>query len=285
MDSETLKWNPLPDTVYNRRDQTVISVPDDWLCTHRGLDTKTADPSSTTPTSESTTSGCPDIGTCERVDSRGVDWMAGYGETIYKNCFETPEEGEGRAFWYCDGCQADFATPEPDRSACIAQWIRDAEESISSGSISTEEATQLIVENVNIDGDSTAGSIEQLSSLMNILLNKRTEEEEEDNEIFSANIINSTNAVFRSRVGWNEFGTDTVKNGVTSTYLKQIDQAGFLWASSAMEDSRRGRPRSEDCRSNKTFAYSDLTVIAKTSSQEIDLECFLFTKNGSICIQ
>ena len=32
------------------------------------------------------------------------------------------------------------------RSACIAQWIRDAEESISSGSISTEEAAQLIVE-------------------------------------------------------------------------------------------------------------------------------------------
>lgn len=247
-------------------------------------------------------------GTCLKQDSRGILWEANFGERVSKNCsLESQgshqmllnlflkilstsnaqlflkcsflEEG-AEAFWYCDGCIGGFSTSEPDRSACIDPWIMNVEEMLSNGSSAFSISVSL-VNNLAINKDSYGGSILKLGDALTKVLDKRKNEDIDDNDMFTSNLINSTDLIFGTSTGWKEIVVEEERSGVVSKYLEALDYTGFLWAEKKLTRSR------SECNVKNSFLFNNLNLIAKVAevneNNEIEEECFSFGP-GTICI-
>ena len=104
------------------------------------------------------------MGTCKRVDHRGVEWEGEYGEMVVKTCSEAGVNGEGSvkpflviqtknlqfresahytiykthvlissgsAHWFCSSCLGDFKETQPDRSQCVALAVEELQVMVS----------------------------------------------------------------------------------------------------------------------------------------------------------
>ena len=185
---------------------------------------------------------------------------------------------EGEAFWFCDGCIGGFSTSEPDRSACIDPWILDVEEMLSNGS-SAFSISVTLVNNLAINKDSYGGSILKIGDALTEVLDKRKNEDIDDNDMFTSNLINSTDLIFGTSTGWKEIVVEEERSGVVSKYLEALDYTGFLWAEKKLTRS--------ECNVKKSFLFNNLKLIAKVAevneNNEIAEECFSFG-SGTICI-
>lgn len=184
----------------------------------------------------------------------------------------------GLASWYCDGCKRDFSTPEPDRTACIDNWVAGVEDMFNTAASSTDISKE-IYKNLEDNKNITGGSVVKLTEIFDQLLYKRNEEKDNDNDEFTENFMNSTNSVIGSRTGWSEISNNDTKYKTVSSYLESLDFSAYLWAE---KESLRSV-----CNENKTFIYSHISVITRVtgnSPNAAEEECFSFTGQGTICV-
>ena len=89
---------------------------------------------------------------------------------------------------------------------------------------------------------------------------------------FAFNIINSTNSIFASDLGWKEISENRTE--AVTKYLTALDYTGFL-----------GAKERSACPGNETFNFSKIQLISKVVDRNgsNEPECFYFG-SGSICI-
>ena len=233
---------------------------------------------------QETITSCPSTGACSRQDSRGIDWFQYFGKTATKNC----TFGSGQAFWFCDGCMGDFSTPEPDRSSCIDPWIEEIESMLGyETALYISEALLGYLVCDNCTESPYAGSFLRLGeNILPRVLDQRRDEIEggegggarNQTKIrkgsFTSNIINSTNQIFGSAVGWNEITELETRRQVVTQYLEVLDYTGYLWAK-----------KKSGCSAFKSFIFSEIQLISKLVKRKWinETECYTFD-SGSICI-
>ena len=281
-------WIPTGTLRYSRNNPTIISVPEDWLCTgyFSTSSTTVTSTSTTTSTSTSTTSttntACPSEGQCEAVDGRGVSWTADFWSLAEKDCSEDGSV-EGVASWYCDGCSGEFVGEQPDRVECVDKWIDDLEDMIEDEDVSSSEISDIILENLLSSSESgpgiTGGGIKTLIENCQSLVDKRQDETSpEDGFEFTDNLLSSTSILVGLEVGWNEIQNDEVRYQSASDMLGFIDEVGYMFGQEKQYDG--------ECYTvDDTFSHDNLEMIVRTNSD--DDQCFSFNTNdntGSICI-
>lgn len=154
----------------------------------------------------------------------------------------------------------------------------NVEEMLSNGSSAFSISVSL-VNNLAINKDSYGGSILKLGDALTKVLDKRKNEDIDDNDMFTSNLINSTDLIFGTSTGWKEIVVEEERSGVVSKYLEALDYTGFLWAEKKLTRS--------ECNVKNSFLFSNLNLIAKVAevneNNEIEEECFSFGP-GTICI-
>ena len=142
--------------------------------------------------------------------------------------------------------------------------------------------SQSMVDNLSAD-DTVGGSILKLGDILTRVLDRRNNEDILNNNMFTTNIINSTNRIMGSYIGWQEIPGTQQRSEVVSKYLEALDYTGYLWA----EKARMKSVSRADCKADQSFLFSDVHLIAKIAkaneNNEVDEECFEFG-SGTICL-
>ena len=289
-------WDYTGSLDHSQENPTVISVPEDWLCTGHFSTTSTTVTSTTTTTTTSTTTtttptttttsttntACPSEGQCQAVDGRGITWTANFWTLAEKDCSDDGSV-EGVASWYCDGCSGEFVGNQPDRVKCVDKWIDDLKDMIDDDDVSSSEISDMILENILSSVESgpgiTGGGIKTLIEDCQSLVDKRSNETDTtDGFKFADNLLSSTSVMVGLEVGWNEIQNDEVRHRSASDMLRFIDELGYMFGQEKLNGG--------ECSTiDDTFSHDNLEMIVRTNMD--DDQCFSFNTNdntGSICI-
>ena len=270
-------WVPAGQLNYARSLPSIVSVPEDWLCTGQFSTT------SPSPTLTSTDPSCPTEGTCRAEDGRGELWEANYWSRAERPCGGSMT---GSAVWFCDGCQGTFTGQQPDRVECVEAWVRDLDHQIDNQNVSSTDISASILTNINNQTGPglTGGSILGLLGQYARILNKRQEEELEGaGPEFVSNMLAATSGVIQLQVGWNEIPDESQRFQTSSGVLTFIDLLGY-------QHVQEKQTRSSQCRQEDEVLSSENIILNLHSGDRGDSSlCFDFDDGGDgrpgrICI-
>ena len=277
-------WVPAGELNYERSGPSIVSVPEDWLCSGQFSPTSTTTSPSSSTSSTSTDPSCPTEGTCQAEDGRGESWEAKYWSRAEKPCGGSMT---GLAVWFCDGCQGTFSGPQPDRVECVEPWVRDLELQIEDPLVTSTEISANIVENTNNQTGPglTGGSILSLLAQYDRILDKRQVEDivEDVGTVFATNMLAATSDVIQLQVGWNEIPDENLRYRSSSSVLSFIDNLGY-------QHVGEKHSRSAQCWQEEEVLTSENIILSLHSGDRGDSSlCFDFADGGEgtrgrICI-
>ena len=276
-------WVPAGELKYERAGPSIVSVPEDWLCTgYFNTTTTTTTPSTTTVAS--TDPSCPTEGTCRAEDGRGESWEAEYWSTAERPCGGSMT---GRAVWFCDGCEGTFSGPQPDRVECVETWVGDLDLQIEDPQVTSTQISANIVKNTNNQTGPglTGGSILSLLGHYGRILDKRQAEDgQEVGAEFAKNMLAATSDVIQLQVGWNEIPDENLRFQTSSSVLSFIDVLGY-------QHVKEKHSRSSQCWVEEEVFTSENIILNLRSGDRGDASlCFDFAAaggegtQGRICI-
>ena len=270
-------WLPAGELKNARSGPSIVSVPEDWLCT--GQFSTTTPPSTTTPTTTSTVSStdpsCPTEGTCRAQDGRGELWEAKYWSTAERPCGESGGM-TGRAVWFCDGCQGAFSGSQPDRVECVETWVRELDQQIDDQTVSSTQVSASIVSNTNNQTGPglTGGSILTLTAQFARILDKREAEEGREGQEFVNNMLAATSDLVQLQVGWNEIPDDSQRFQTSSSLLTFIDVLGY-------QHVKEKQSRSSQCwQEQEVFSTENIILSLHSGDRGESSLCFDFDEGG-----
>ena len=273
-------WLPAGELNYARTGPSIVSVPEDWLCT--GQFSTRSSTASTSTSLATTDPSCPREGRCRAEDGRGEFWEAKYWSSAEKPCGGSMT---GRAVWFCDGCQGTFSGPQPDRVECVETWVRDLDTQIEDPEVTSTDISANIVSNTNNQTGPglTGGSILTLLGQYGRILDKRQGEDSQEGEEFVSNMLAATSDVVQLQVGWNEIPDESLRFHTSSSLLSFIDILGYQH----VQEKRR---RSSQCwQDQEVFTSDNIILNLRTGDRGDSSLCFDFADGGEgtpgrICI-